>query len=178
MSQLKPAVNSNDHIFGAPAATLELVEYGDYECPHCGHAYPLVKNILEQLGPDIRFVFRNFPLTTIHPRAFMAAVATEAAALQGKYWEMHDIVFEHQQILAIENLLLFAGRLGLDIGRFQNDIQQKALAEKVEKDMDSGFRSGVNGTPTFFINGRKFDGDWTGDNLLQYLRVVRAGVVV
>jgi protein-disulfide isomerase len=178
MSQLKPTVNSNDHLFGNPAATLELVEYGDYECPHCGHAYPIVKNILERLGPDIKFVFRNFPLTTIHPHAFMAAIAAEAAGLQGKYWEMHDIIFEHQQILAIENLLLFAGRIGLDIGRFQKDIQQKTLSEKVEKDMDSGFRSGVNGTPTFFINGRKFDGDWTGDNLLQYLRDVRAGVGV
>jgi protein-disulfide isomerase len=178
MSQLKPSTNTNDHTIGNPAARLELVEYGDYECPHCGHAYPIVNKIMQQLAPDIRFVFRNFPLSAIHPNAFPSAIATEAAGLQGKYWEMHDIIFEHQKILAIENLLLFAGRIGLDIQRFQNDIQKKALIDKVEKDIDSGIRSGVNGTPTFFINGEKFNGDWTGDNLLHYLQAILPKVAI
>jgi len=177
MSKLKPSVNSNDHILGSPDARLELVEYGDYECPHCGHAYPIINDILQQFGSDIRFIFRNFPLSGIHSHALPAAIAAEAAGLQGKYWEMHDIIFENQKTLAIEDLLLFAGRIGLDPERFQNDIQQKALLDKVGKDVDSGIRSGVNGTPTFFINGEKFDGDWTGDNLLRYLQTMLTQVV-
>jgi protein-disulfide isomerase len=97
MKQLTPLVNSNDHIIGNPGASLELAEYGDYECPYCGRAYPIVKDIQQQLGRDIKFVFRNFPLSNIHPHAFLAAVATETADLQGKFWEMHDIIFENQK---------------------------------------------------------------------------------
>jgi protein-disulfide isomerase len=170
MKQLTPAINSNDHFFGNPNALLELVEYGDYECPYCGRAYPIVKDIKQQLGNDIQFVFRNFPLSKIHPHAFSAAVATEAAGLQGKFWEMHDIVFENQKTLDAEDVFLFANTLGLDIERFKNDIQQRSLTDKVEKDFESGMRSGVNRTPTFFINGEKFEGEWGGDNLLQYLK--------
>jgi protein-disulfide isomerase len=168
MIQLTPLVNGNDLFFGNnPAAHVELVEYGDYECPHCGRAYPVVKDIKQQLGSHIRFVFRNFPLTKIHPNAFSAAVATEAAALQGKFWEMHDLVFEHQQALNEEQFLLFAERIGLDKERFQKDIQQKMLTDKVEQDFERGLRSGVNRTPAFFINGEKYEGEW-GDNQLLY----------
>jgi protein-disulfide isomerase len=176
MKQLTPLVNSSDHIFGNPAAPVELVEYGDYECPYCGRAYPVVKDIQQQLGNDIKFVFRNFPLSNIHPHAFSAAVATEVAGLQGKFWEMHDIIFENQKTLEVENIFLFAMRLGLDAERFKNDIQQKALIDKVEKDFESGIRSGVNRTPTFFINGQKFNGDWYGNELLQYLKAALTGV--
>ena len=170
MNQLILPVNSEDHIFGNPAAAFELVEYGDYECPYCGRAYPIVKNIQQQLGTELKFVFRNFPLRKIHPNAFMASIATEAAGLQDKFWEMHDIIFENQKTLDSENIFLFAGNLGLDIERFKDDIQQRSLIDKVEKDFESGIRSGVNRTPTFFINGKKYDGDWNEGQLLQYLK--------
>jgi protein-disulfide isomerase len=170
MIQLIPAVHSNDHAFGNSGALLELVEYGDYECPYCARAYPIIKDIQERMGSEMKFVFRNFPLSKVHPHAFLAAVATEAAGLQNKFWEMHDIVFEHYRVLDAENISLLANAIGLDLERFKNDIQQKALADKVEKDFESGLRSGVNRTPTFFINGKKYDGDWDGDQLFDYLK--------
>ncbi len=170
MTQLTPAVNLADHVFGDSSALIELVEYGDYECPYCGRAYPIVKNIQQQLGSDMRFAFRNFPLRKIHPNAFSAAVATEAAALQHKFWEMHDIVFENQKNLRIENILRLATAIDIDPERLNTDMQQKGLIEKVEKDFESGIRSGVNRTPTFFINGEKFAGDWENGELLQFLK--------
>lgn len=169
MTQLILPVNDNDHIAGSDNAVIELVEYGDYECPYCGMAYPLVKVIQEKLGDDVRFIFRNFPLKKIHPHAFSASVATEAAARQGKFWEMHDLVFEHQKNLDAETLFSLAESIGLDLGQFKEDIQQQELADKVEKDFSSGLRSGVNRTPTFFINGEKFEGDWRDGGLLEYL---------
>src|SRR4029079_14678074 len=134
MKQLTISINSNDHILGNPNATIELVEYGDYECPYCGRAYPIVKDIKQKLDGDIKFVFRNFPLSKIHPHAFMAAVATEAAGLQGKFWEMHNIVFENQRSLEEENIIYFANLVGLDTVRFKVDIQSRHLIEKVERD--------------------------------------------
>jgi protein-disulfide isomerase len=178
MKQLVQPVDSNDHVFGNADAPIELVEYGDYECPYCGRAYPIVKDIQRQLGSDLKFVFRNFPLSKIHPHAYLAAVATEAAGLQNKFWEMHDIIFENQETLDTQNIFLFASSLGLDIKRFKNDVEQKRLIDKVEKDFETGIRSGVNRTPTFFINGKKFDGDWTEDELLQYLKSILSGIVV
>ena len=169
MTKLFVPVSINDHVQGNSNSSLELVEYGDYECPYCGKAHPIVKSIQQKLGPDLKFVFRNFPLSKIHPHAFSAAVATEAAAKQDKFWEMHDIIYENQRTLSIENIIQFARTIGLDLDRFQNDMQQKELADKVSKDFESGMRSGVNGTPTFFINGKRYDGDWTGDQLFQYL---------
>ena len=172
MKQLTPSVNSGDHIFGNPIAPIELVEYGDYECPYCGRAYPIVKDIKQQLGKDLKFVFRNFPLLKVHPNALSAAVATEAAGLQGKFWEMHDLIFENQKTLDAAHIIHFASSIGLDIGRFENDIQQNPLIDKVEKDFESGIRSGVNRTPTFFINGKQFDGEWTDNRLFQYLKSI------
>jgi protein-disulfide isomerase len=176
MKQLTPAVNSNDNIYGNPFAGVELVEYGDYECPYCGRAYPIVKDIKQQLGGHIKFIFRNFPLRKIHPHAFAASVATEAAALQGKFWEMHDTVFENQKTLDDEHILFFASQLGLDIERFKNDTQQKQLTDKVEKDFESGLRSGVNKTPTFFINGEKYEGEWWDGNFMQYAQSILTGM--
>lgn len=172
MKQLIPAVNNNDHVLGNPDAPIELVEYGDYECPYCGLAYPVVHEILKELGNGIRFVFRNFPLSNIHPNAFATAVATEAADLQGRFWEMHDIVFEHQKWLDPDDMLLLAGKIGLDPDRFKTDIHNPDLIEKVEKDFESGIRSGVNRTPSFFINGEKYEGDWQNGNLLNYLKSI------
>jgi protein-disulfide isomerase len=176
MKQLLYPISSNDHVFGNTAASLELLEYGDYECPYCGRAYPIVKEIQQQLGGDLKFVFRNFPLSKIHPNAFFAAVATEAAGVQGKFWEMHDIIFENQRTLDTEIIFRFAAALDLDIHRFKDDVQQENLIEKVEKDFESGLRSGVNGTPTFFINGEKYDGAWIDAALLQHLKIVLAGM--
>ena len=176
MTQLRTNVTHTDHIFGNENAPLELVEYGDYECPHCGRAYPIVKDITRQMGDHLKFVFRNFPLSNVHPHAVSAAVATEAAALQGKYWEMHDIIFENQQTLEAAHLFLFAHKVGLDLERFKTDIQDPALNDKVEKDFYGGLRSGVNATPTFYINGQKYDGDWSGHHLLNYLKSVLAEI--
>jgi protein-disulfide isomerase len=170
VSQLKPAVNSKDHVQGKNEAPLELVEYGDYQCPHCGHAYPIIKNVQRSMGADLKFVFRNFPLSETHPDAFNAAVAAEAAGLQQKFWDMHDIIFENQQKLDMISLFFYAKTIGLDLERFKNDIQKNALIIKVEQDFESGVRSGVNGTPSFFINGKKYNGDWEEDVFNQYLK--------
>lgn len=178
MTDLTLAVNSNDHIYGNVNAPLELVEYGDYECPFCGQAYPIVKSIQDKLGSDLKFIFRNFPLRKIHPHAYPAAVATEAAARQGKFWEMHDIIFENQKTLEPDNILVFANHLGLDMVRFQKDILDENLYLKARKDFESGMKSGVNRTPTFFVNGRKFNGDWSKNQLLQYLECELAFIAV
>ena len=169
-TQLKPAVSSKDHIQGNKNASLELVEYGDYQCGHCGHAYPIIKAVQQEMGNNVKFVFRNFPLNEPHPDAFKAAVAAEAAALQNKFWEMHDIIYENQESLDWESLTIYAEKIGLDVGRFQNDIKKDTVTVKVEDDFESGVRSGVNGTPSFFINGEKYDGDWEEYELLQYLK--------
>lgn len=167
---LRPPVSPADHIQGDDNAIIELVEYGDYQCPHCGRAYPIVKQLQEKLGNQLKFVFRNFPLANIHPEATMAAIATEAAALQGRYWEMHDIVFENQEDLGKDALLQYAATLGLNVAQLEEDMARPELASKVETDFESGIRSGVNATPTFFINGEKYNNGWEGDRLLVYIQ--------
>ncbi len=169
-AQLKKAVNTKDHIQGNKDAPLELVEYGDYQCPHCGHAYPIIKALQEVLGDQLKFVFRNFPLTEVHPDAFNAAVAAEAAGLQNRFWEMHDIIFEHQRTLNWDALFAYAEMAGLDMNRFKKDVEDTIAAAKVEADFESGVRSGVNGTPSFYINGKKYDGDWEEEPFLYYLK--------
>jgi protein-disulfide isomerase len=171
---LKPSVNGNDHATGPAHAPVTLVEYGDYQCPHCGHAYPILKEIQEALGDKLNFVFRNFPLSEMHPQAFIAALATEAAAKQDAYWPMHDIIFEHQQRLHSTDLITYARTLGLDESKFVTDMQNETLKEKVEADFESGVMSGVNGTPTFFINGARFNGGVDEDMLLDALKTAIA----
>jgi protein-disulfide isomerase len=166
---LRPPVSENDHIQGNKNAPIELLEYGDYQCPHCGRAYPILKHIQKKLGTHLKFVFRNFPLTNVHPDAALAAVATEAANRQGKYWEMHDIVFENQADLSHTALTAYAKKVGLSIPQFEKDLADPVLLQKVEADFESGIRSGVNGTPTFYINGQKYNYSWEGDDLLEYL---------
>ena len=157
------------HSYGSDTAKLELAEYGDYQCPDCGQAYPMVKNLQKRFGDDLRFVFINFPWTKIHPYAFAAAMATEAAALQNKFWEMHDILFENQQLLHDESMVWFAESIGLDIDRFNADFGRSELEEKVRKDFESGIRMGVNRTPTFFVNGKRYEGHLHEEGLLQFL---------
>jgi protein-disulfide isomerase len=178
MTQLTPAVNSHDHRFGDPGARLELVEYGDYECPYCGAAYPIVKGIQQRLGQDLKFVFRNFPLSKIHPHSFYAAVGAEAAGLQNKFWEMHDIIFENQKTLDAENIFQYGKTIGLDMVQFVFDLNQKILIDKVQKDFESGLRSGVNRTPGFYINGKKYEGEWRNGQLLQYLESQLTGTLI
>lgn len=164
---LKPKVSNADHILGNGQADLTIVEYGDYQCPHCGAAHPIIKEMMAELGSQIRFVFRNFPLSEMHPYAKPAALAAEAAALQGKFWEMHDAIFEHQNLLSERLLLDIAGQLDLDMSKFKSDSQDEALQDRVDGDFESGMLSGVNGTPTFFVNGQKFDGG--AEDLVQIL---------
>jgi protein-disulfide isomerase len=170
MALLNPPVSSKDHIQAKGNTRIELVEYGDYQCPYCGQAYPIIKTLQRNLGAELKFVFRNFPLSEMHPDALNAAIAAEAAALQGKFWEMHDIIYEHQRHLDVESLFLYAKKIGLDLEQFKNDIQSETLQAKVEQDFESGVRSGVNGTPSFFINGKKYNGDWEEDVFEDYLR--------
>jgi protein-disulfide isomerase len=153
MSKLKPAVNSADHHQGNVNATITLVEYGDFECPHCRRAHPFVKRLLKEKGKELHFVFRNFPLREIHPHAYVSATAAEAAGKQGKFWEMHDLIFENQDKLNTNFLLSLAEDLSLDLAQFAKDSKSNEVQNKIEMDFESGIRSGVNGTPTFFLNG-------------------------
>jgi protein-disulfide isomerase len=146
------------------------VEYGDYQCPHCGRAYPIIKGIQAKLGDKLKFVFRNFPLADAHPNAMHAAIAAEAAGAQGKFWEMHDILFENQIHLGDSHLLHYAGRIGVDAGRWKTDFEKPEFTQRVEEDFESGIRSGVNGTPSFFINGQKYNGDWEDESFLEELK--------
>jgi len=161
-AMLKVPVNSNDHTQGPSDAPVTLVEYGDYECPHCARAHPVLKLVLRRLGDRLRFVFRNFPLTEIHPHAELAAEAAEAAGTRGRFWEMHDMIYDHQREgLEAEDLAQYTSVIGLDAITMMQDIASHTYLPRIREDFMGGVRSGVNGTPTFFINGVRFDGDWT-----------------
>jgi protein-disulfide isomerase len=143
---------------GPATAPVTLLEYGDYECPHCGRAYPIVEELRHKLGAGLRFVFRNFPLTQSHEHAEMAAEAAESAAEQGRFWEMHHSLFTHQNALEKSHLVEYASQMGLDLGQFAHSLSTRAFQGRIREDFMSGVRSGVNGTPTFFINGVRHDG--------------------
>jgi protein-disulfide isomerase len=168
-----PVTEDRDHIQGPADAAVTLVEYGDYECPYCGAAYPIVKEVQARMGKRLRFVFRNFPITTSHPHAEHAAEAAEAAAAQGHFWEMHDLLYENQRRLRDEDLRAYAEQLGLDLERFGNELAEHTHAAQVREDFMSGVRSGVNGTPTFYINGARHDDSYALETLLAALE--RAG---
>ncbi len=150
-------MGANDHSQGAEKAAVTLVEYGDYECSYCGAAYPIVKKVQKKMGGKLRFVFRNFPLTQVHPHAHRAAEAAESADAQGKFWEMHDALYENQDALDDNNLTAYAEKIGLDDKKFKKDLQNDAFRERIRHDFTGGVESGVNGTPTFFINGIRYD---------------------
>lgn len=155
---LSRPVNQNDHIQGADAAAATLLMYGAYECPHCVEANKIVKQIQARFGEKLRFVFRHFPRTNIHPHAEAAAEVAEAAGEQNKFWEMHDTLFENYNRLDGEHLIGYAEALGLDMERFDRTITERVFARKVREDLISGMESGVRGTPTYFINGLKHSG--------------------
>ncbi|MCI4352549.1 MAG: DsbA family protein [Thermoplasmata archaeon] len=148
-----------DHFEGPSDAPVVLVEYGDYQCPYCGAAYPIVKKIQKNLGKRLRFVFRNFPITNLHPQAQWAAETAEAAGAQGKFWELHDFLYEHQSSLGDEGFFArYERALKLDLAKLKDEVAQHVHLTRIEEDYMSGIRSGVNGTPTFFINGSRYDG--------------------
>jgi protein-disulfide isomerase len=163
-SVLIPPVGSKDHVRGPADAAITLVEYGDYECPHSGLAHVVLQQVFEDLGEEVRFVFRNFPLGEMHPHAWAAAEAAESVAARGgeeAFWTMHDLLFENQDALQQDDLIEFAATAGVDPIEVANDLASGAKHERVQRDVASGKRSGVRGTPAFFVNGRRFEGDWT-----------------
>jgi protein-disulfide isomerase len=162
-------VGERDHIRGPVDAPLTLLEYGDFECPHCGAAHPIVEAIRSRLGRRLRFVYRHFPLINIHPHAESAAEAAEAAGAQGSFWEMHDRLFEHQDALEDEDLAAHADALGVDVERFVEELANGVHAPRVRQDFLSGVRSGVNGTPTFYINDVRHNGGHDMASLLVAL---------
>jgi protein-disulfide isomerase len=166
---LRVPITDSDHSSGSKTALITLVEYGDYQCPHCGRAYPIVGRLQKALMGDLRFVFRNFPLAESHPDAMLAARAAEAAALQGKFWEMHDSLYENQDSLDAGSMAIYASVLDLDEKAFIRDLESERVDERVAADIRGGIASGVNGTPTFFVNGFRYQGDWSFEPFLQAL---------
>jgi protein-disulfide isomerase len=158
-----------DHIYGSANGSIRLLEYGDYECPFCAEAQPIIKEIQRRLGDDLLFAFRHFPLTNIHPHSKHAAEAAEAAAAQGSFWGMHDVLFENQDALEDEYLAAYAAELGLDETRLMREVTSGIYAQRIREDFKSGMRGGVNGTPTFFINGERYDGARDLKHLLNAL---------
>jgi protein-disulfide isomerase len=163
---LRVPVSQQDHIQGSLDAECTLVEYGDYECPHCGRAHPIVKRVQKHFGKKLRFVFRNFPLAEIHPHAESAAETAEYAGAHEKFWEMHDGLFENQDQLGGALYLKLAQQFGLSPQELREAVENRAYLERVKADFSSGVRSGVNGTPTFFINGKRHDASFEYNDLV------------
>jgi protein-disulfide isomerase len=167
MTKLSVPVSAKDHLQGDPDAPCALVEYGDYQCPSCGQAYPIVKRLQKHYGKRLSFVFRNFPLTQMHPYAEPAAESAEFAGAHNKFWEMHDLLYENQDRLDEELLVELAERLRLVPARLVQALESKEFEPRVKADFSSGVRSGVNGTPTFFINGQRHDGPYDFNSLVD-----------
>ena len=169
-SHLIPPVSDADHLLGPADAPVTLVEYGDFECPYCAKAYPIVSSILKRMSDSVRFAFRHFPLTQLHPHAQHAAEMAEAAGERGHFWPMHDLLFENQKALEDEDLVDYAARLGIDPQWAESALESHRFASRVREQFLSGVRSGVNGTPTFFINGIRHDASWDEPSLFEALQ--------
>ena len=169
-----PVSPERDHIRGPVDAPIVLLEYGDYECPFCGAAHPVVQELRRLMGNQMSVVYRHFPLTNVHPHAEPAAEAAEAAGAQGRFWAMHDMLFEHQDALEAEDLLAYAQAIGLDVPRFVRELADGTHRPRVREDFLSGVRSGVNGTPTFYVNGVRHEGPADLQSLLWSIEHVRA----
>lgn len=167
MPKLTVPVSDADHAQGEADAPCTLVEYGDYQCDNCAEAHPLLKQLEQRFGPKLRFVFRNFPLTRIHAEAENAAQVAEFAGATGKFWEVHDLLLENQSSLGNTLYMEIADRVGLDLSELQNALQQQTFLKRVRDDFAGGARSGVNGTPTFFINGERFNGPKDFEHMAQ-----------
>ena len=170
VNKLTVPVNiGTDHVRGSIDAPITIVEYGDYECPYTGMAYPVVREIMRRFDEKLYFVFRNFPLREIHPHAQHAAEAVEAAAAQDKFWQMHDYLFEHQKALDDHHLLEYAQKVGLDIEKFKREMSGHVYASLINKSLKNGIDSGVEGTPTFFVNGVRYEDSWDLDTFSSFL---------
>ena len=165
--RLTVPVTARDHTVGPETAPVVLLEYGDYECPFCGAAHHSLKQLLHTVGDEVLYAFRHFPLTQIHLHAQQAAEAAEAAGAQERFWQMHNMLFEHQERLGADQLLGYAEVLGLDVERFASDLSTHRYAPRVREDFLTGVRSGVNGTPTFFVNGIRHNGGYDTESLLM-----------
>jgi Na+/H+ antiporter NhaA len=174
----EPVDLERDHVRGPEDAPVTIVEYGDFECPYCGRAEPVLRELLANFGDEVQYVWRHLPLTDVHPRAQIAAEASEAAAEQGAFWEMHDLLLVHQDGLLIPDLVRYADELGLDVERFEDEVRRHAGAGRVAADVDSADLSGVSGTPTFFINGRRHHGAYDIDTLSKAVRTARARTLI
>ena len=164
------AVSSEDHSRGPESAPVTLVEYGDYECPYCGRASPILQQLRTELGDQFRLVYRHFPQNNVHPHASVAAQAAEAAGAQKKFWDMHDLLFEHQDDLAGADLLQYALKIGLEVYRFEADLSSEKYAAKISEDYEGGRFNSVTKTPTFFINGKKYLGPLEYDAVLAEIK--------
>jgi formate-nitrite transporter family protein len=169
MTELTPPLSAEDHVDGPERAELELVMYGDFQCPYCTAAYPIVHRIRDQLASRLLFAFRHFPLRDIHPDAERAAEAAEAAAAQGAFWQMHDRMYESNGALSREDLIGYADELGLDSERFAAELDSGVHAPRVQRDVDNGIASGVTGTPGFFVGGRFYGGSFDAQSLTAAL---------
>jgi formate-nitrite transporter family protein len=167
MAHLVKSVNEDDHTRGPGDAAVILVEYGDFECEDCAAAYLMLMELLDEAGDQVCFIYRHFPMSQVHPNAQRAAEAAEAAASQESFWEMHDMLFANQDALDDDSLRNYAEKIGLDMERYDQEIDNELHADRVRDDFLSGVRSGVNGTPTFFINGERFDGPASKAGLLD-----------
>jgi len=167
MAKLKVPVTASDHSLGEEEAPAVLVEYGDYQCPHCAHAQPVIHALIKHFGERLRFIFRHFPLSQIHPEAEPAAETAEFAAAQNRFWEMHDAIFKNQQSLGLPLLSELTRGLGLSPEDLLEALKAKTYAPVVREQFMGGVRSGVNGTPTFFINGVRFDGPAGFEDLVE-----------
>jgi protein-disulfide isomerase len=174
----EPVDPERDHIRGPNDAPVTVLEYGDFQCPYCGRAEPAIRELLADFGDDVRYVWRHLPLADVHPRAQFAAEAAEAAAEQGAFWELHDVLLDHQDALLLPDLLRYAEELGLDVDRFEKDLRTHAGAGRIAEDVDSADLSGVSGTPSFFINGRRHHGAYDIDTLSKAVRTARARVLI
>jgi protein-disulfide isomerase len=172
-----PVDQQRDHILGPRNAPVTLVEYGDFECPYCGQAESAIRELLRDFG-DVRYVWRHLPLNDVHARAQLAAEASEAAAQQGAFWDMYDVLLRHQDALGQKDLIGYAEQLGLDVDRFRDDLRRHTGAARIANDVDSADLSNVSGTPTFFINGRRHRGAYDIDTLSSAVRAARARAVV
>jgi protein-disulfide isomerase len=173
--RLSIPVGPDDHSRGPLDAKLTVVEYGDYQCPYCGQAYSIVEQLRSEFSDSMRLIFRNLPLVDVHPHAEAAAEMAEAIGLQGKFWEIHDALYENQKDLSDAAISRYAEQVGADVTTAMNAIADGGPRQRVEADFEGAIRSGANGTPTFFVNGVRYDGSWQFEPFSQYLSELLEG---
>ena len=169
LSRLLLPIRPVDHVHGPDDPPYTLVEYGDYECPNCGRLYVILRDLQRDIAARLRIVFRHYPLSGVHRNARQAAEAAEAAEAQGKFWEMHTLLFERQQALRPKDLIRYAEELALDMERFRHELKDETHSERVRADFLAGVQNGVYGTPGLFLNGVRYDGEWDKESLRSHL---------